>query len=462
MSKHGTFCLLTVAVMLALTVLACNGTNPTVTPATPLPTLAPPADTPNPVSSSLSNALTPAQTPTLFVAGAPTDTPIPPVSLTPTPVIPRACPPPGDPASPDQPASFDDYPTALGAYLSQGGSAQKMERLLHDWGAITDETGGLWSLDLTGDIEHEIVVALNDPMPEVDLPWPPGDVVIFQCQGGAVVPVYSGRLAIGEGSADSEESDKPQFTLERIEDVNGTGRADVVFVTSTCGAHTCSDRLYVIEWDGAGFVDRVPDMTDYPYATFNIDNGQILVDVGGIGSAGAGLQRSYQEAWVWDGKQFALTEQTVGPPTALVHYIHDGDGALAQGDYGAAIDHYERALEDNSLPSGLFLETEEQGVAVLKAYARFKLNVAYAASGDYRAAQSHYDLLVAEHPQGTPGFPYVFLAQVYGTEFLTNYEPDSACGAVTAIAEGDLAFAERLYAGYANPEYEAGDLCRVE
>lgn len=374
----------------------------------------------------------------------------------PTPVIPSACPPPGDPTPLRRPASFGDYPQALAAYLSQGGSAQGLERLLRDWGAITDAAGEVRSTDITGDIDSEIVVALMDPAPEFDLPWPSGDVFIFQCQDGVVVPAYQGRLATGQDPSDL------QFTLYKVEDVNDTGRADVVFGTSSCGAHTCWNRLYVVEWDGAAFVNRVPDMLDYPFATFTVGDGQILVDVAGIGSAGAGYQRSYQEIWRWDAVQFANTEQIVGPPTALVHYVHDGDDALVGGDYGEAINHYQTALDDISLPAGLFLETEEQGMAIVRAYARFKLVVAYAASGDRDSAQSQHSLLMAEYPEGTPGSPYALIGQAFWHDFSANGVPRLACAAAVAVAEDDPTLAERLYAGYANPEYEPADLCRLE
>jgi hypothetical protein len=146
---------------------------------------------------------------------------------------------------------------------------------------------------------------------------------------------------------------------------------------------------------------------------------------------------------------------------ALVHYVHDGDGALLRGDYAGAIGHYQGALGDASLPAGLFLESEEQGTAIVKAYARFKLVVAYASAGDGPGAQAQMDLLMAEHAEGTPGYPYALVAQAFWGDFVANGAPRSACAAAVALSEGDPALAERLYAGYANQVYEPADLCRL-
>jgi hypothetical protein len=436
--------------LLALAILACNRSTPSATPAAALPTL--PQQTPSARPTS-SPTVTPTHTPAPFLLPA-TAAP-----ASPTPVIPRACPPTGNPAPPERPAAFGDFAGTLAAYLSAGESTQGLISLLRDWGAITDDVGDVKSLDLTGDMNAEIVVALVDPTLESGSLWPPGDVLIFQCQGGAVVPVYRGRDGI---SQELNDLYYPYFDLHKIEDVNDTGRADVVYVTSTCGAHTCFDQLYVVEWDGANFVNRVPDMTEYPYPTFTVGDGQIQVHAGGIASAGAGLQRSYDEVWEWDGREFTRTSETVGPPTALIHYVHDGDDALAQGDYAGAIEHYQGALNETSLPSGLPLESEERGTAVVRAYARFKLVVAFAATGDAGDARSQYDLLQAEHPPDTPGHAYTLLGQAFWDAFAAGATPRSACAAAVTLAESTPTLSEQLYAGYANPTYEPADLCRVK
>jgi hypothetical protein len=270
-----------------------------------------------------------------------------------------------------------------------------------------------------------------------------------------VITAYRGRFPT------EEDWSWYSFHLVKIADVNNTGLLDLVYLTRTCGAHTCFDQLYVIEWDGTGFVNRVPGMEAYPYPTFTVGDGQIVVDSVGFGSVGAGIQRGQREVWTWNGQQFALTHQSGGPPQALIHYMHDGDAALLVGSHTQAIALYESALTDASLPSGLFPDEGPEAVAVVRAYARFKLLVAWAAAGDQATAGTHHNLLVQEHPQGTPGYPFTLLGQVFWNDLLANGDPRLACAAVIAAAQTDPTPAEVLYAGYGNPEYGPEGLCAL-
>ena len=145
----------------------------------------------------------------------------------------------------------------------------------------------------------------------------------------------------------------------------------------------------------------------------------------------------------------------------VIHYMHDGDAALALGSYAGATAQYESALTDGSLPSGLFPDAGPEATAVVRAYARFKLVVAWAAADDQATAGSHYSLLVEEHPQGTPGYPFALLGQVFWSSLLADGDPWLACAAVTAAAQSDLAPAGMLYAGYGNPEYGPEGLCAL-
>jgi hypothetical protein len=399
---------------------------------------APPASVSTPQATTPTATITPPQAPTparTLEAEAP-------------------CPPPGNPPAPPRPAFIEEYPAALAAYLSEGAGATEVESLLREWEAVTHDSGSVESLDMTGDRDDELVVFLVDPSPKAGvIQWPPGEVLIFQCEAGKVVPAFLGR------SADDEDWDWFTFQRQKLEDVNDNGLADLVYVGRTCGAHTCFDRLYVIEWDGAAFVNRALSMEAYPYPTFMVGQGQIHVDVGGIGSAGAGIQRSVQEVWTWDGVQYAFSEETVGPPLTLIQYTHDGDDALARGSYAEAIEHYLLALDTVDMDSGLFLGSEEDGLAVIQAYTLFKLVVSHAAAGDVASAETYFDRLLAGHLGGTLGHVYVRLAEAFWNDFMANGDAVRACQEAVAVAEVEPLSTGLLYAGYANPEYTPARLC---
>jgi hypothetical protein len=435
--------LFAVLACLLFTLGAC-GSGPAATPPvlateTPQPAAATPVDTPTHAPP----------TSTLAPTAAPTDLPTAIPSATPI----AACPPSGDPPPPPRPPSFDLYTATLTAYLDAGASPDAVEHLLLDWGAISDDLGGMEAVDMTGDASPEMVVQLVDPSPESGtVAGPAGDLLIYHCQAGAVRLAYQGR----EQAA--EDWEWFSFELDSIGDVDGDGLDDVDYRTRTCGAHTCFEQLHIVAWDGEGLSNVAAGMEAYPFPTFELGEGQVLVDVGGIGSAGAGAQRSYQEVWTWDGGSYALSEAVVGPPVSLIHFVHDGDEALAGGHYLEAIEHYQ-SMRASSLSSGLvFLDDVQQELAIVNAYNGFKLAVAHTAAGEASKADREFDRLRSDHPPGTPGQPFLVMADAFWAEFEAAGDAGAACSAV-AVAEGDGEIADLLYAGYANPEYTPEGLC---
>ncbi|MFC2031340.1 hypothetical protein ACFLWA_11520 [Chloroflexota bacterium] len=413
---------------------ACSS-RPAATPAavtteTPSPTIIAPVDTPTSTPP----------TSTLAPTAMPIETSVP------------ACPPAGDPLVPTRPASFEQYAATLTAYLNAGASKDAVEDLLSDWEAM----GQVEAVEMTGDSTPETVILLVDPSPEVDwVAGPAGDLLVYHCQEGAVRLVYQGRAQA------AEDWEWFSFELDATGDATGDMLDDVVYRTRTCGAHTCFEQLHVAAWDGASLSNVAAGMEAYPYPTFELGEGQVLVDVGGIGSAGAGVQRSYREVWTWDGARYALREAVVGPPVTLIHFVHDGDEALALGDYEESIEHY-RNMRASSLSSGLvFVDDTQRELAIVNAYNGFKLMVAHAASGETRDAETELERLRSDHPPGTPGDPFAVMADAFWAEFEVYGDAGAACAAAVAVSEGDPDVTELLYAGYANPEYTAEGLCRL-
>jgi hypothetical protein len=202
-------------------------------------------------------------------------------------------------------------------------------------------------------------------------------------------------------------------------------------------------------------------MEAYPFPTFMVGDARIHVDIGGVGSAGAGIQRSHEEVWTWDGGRYVLSEERIGEPLVLVQYAHDGDEALARGGYAEAIEHYLRAIESVGMDSGLFVGSEEDGLAVVQAYTLFKLVVTHAAAGDVDSAETYYDRLRDNHLEGTLGHLYVRLADAFWSGFASRGNAATGCQEAVAVAKVEPLSTDLLYAGYANPEYTPARLCEL-
>src|SRR5262249_47343814 len=62
---------------------------------------------------------------------------------------PGDCPPPGGPPPPPKPAAFNQFPQAIGLYLSQGGPPTILEAMLRGWGAMNEGAQVQANTDLT-------------------------------------------------------------------------------------------------------------------------------------------------------------------------------------------------------------------------------------------------------------------------------------------------------------------------
>jgi hypothetical protein len=432
-------------VLLALTLLGCGGIPDT------------------PVSSPGSSKAVPApttQAPSPEATVRPTDTPEPTVPPTVTPGLAAedVCPPPGNPKWPARPESLEEYAQVLSDFLTLGADAGALEATLLDWGALAPtespvlggEQDPLQSLDLTGDGVPEILAIVVDP--EAPFSPPPGDLLIFYCWEAAVVRAFS--------AMDVDGGAWLGYFLLEIRDLNGNGLPNVAYVSMTCGAHTCFHRLHIVEWDGVVFQNLIPDFEPLPYGTFEIGDGQVRAQAAGFASAGAGDQRSYHETWDWDGRIFALTDSHWGPPVVRVHFLYDGDDALMEGDYAAAIENYRAALLSTDMYTGLFLP--QAGEITLEAFARFKLLVAYAVTGDDTSLEETYQSLSDAVIEAADAYVYLLMAQAFRAEILAGRGPGVACEAAVAVAADYPKAVDSLYAGYANTMYyEPEDLCRV-
>ena len=293
----------------------------------------------------------------------------------------------------------------------------------------------------------------------------------------------SGHLTIG-GQQVSEHGqveqgiDIPQHAPEQADADRFTGLPggirlvpnqldEVAYTTRNCGAHTCFVQMHVVEWNAASqqFAATFPQDTAAPSGELEIKDvdgdgvTEIVQHVGGIGSAGAGAQRMFDEIYGWDGAQYALKTKVVTSPQFPIHTLNDADEATKNGNYAQAIALYQQVIDDQA---PLTFKTEDE-IPALRAYARYRLMLAYALSGDEVKAQAVHDELASQFATASaeaPGASFAGFANVFWDAYQGAKDVKAGCAQVVALAGSNTATFQILNDfGYANHLYTPEDMC---
>jgi hypothetical protein len=392
----------------------------------------------------------------------PTDLP-PTEAPPPTEVPPTAAsqePPPVEATLPDQPPDFADFPAVIADYLSAGGSVEGLESTLRAWGSIVDRWDSVFAdADLTGDTVPDVIVVAYAPEAQVPDPilWPTS-LMVFGSEDGAYRLLHI-----------VQSGDAPHFhlTIVSVADINASGTANLVYTSSTCGAHTCFVGVSALAYDPASgeMLDLLSGEVGGPYSSASIVDvdgdgvSEILVDVGGIGSVGAGPQRTYRETYVWDGERYVLSETVVTSELWPIHYVQDGDAAAEAGDYAAALDIYQEFLDQDD---PLMWTKDPDEIPGLRRYARYRVMLTHVLLGDDASAEAVYESLRGEVTLvlPVPEAGFVALADVFWESYAQTRDVGQACRAVVEYAGSHPTTFELLNLfGYANRQYAAEDMC---
>jgi hypothetical protein len=407
------------------------------------------------------------------------------------------CPPTGGqpPAiSPNAPGNsiVEKFEAQIRAYLDGGGSRQSLEAILGELSLTDGDT--TWQAkaqvateDLTGNGTADVVVSLAFYVPSQ---YADSTLFVFVCEEGHY---EGGAIAVMGGAAIGEEDVDPG--IRAIADLNGDGIREIAFsYVEILGTHANFTRVFrIIGWDGQEFADLV-ESEGYPPNGAAVMNGDgqfrdtdgdgtlelELTNGVGRGYMDSGPQRRRVDTWAWDGSAFLLSHSEYEPPAYRFQAVQDGDAASLRGEYGQAMDLYQRAISDGDLlgwsrrqlwPDDAYggspTPTPDPGErSRLSAYAHYRIMLLHLLHGKRDEALVAYRALGDGFPSGNPGHSYAAL----GTAF---WEAQAASGGLRDGCAGAVEYArahvaeilEPLGSGFygtAQRDYQPEDVCPFE
>jgi hypothetical protein len=383
------------------------------------------------------------------------ETPAPTLSmpvLTETPAIQisRPCPiPDGTPPLFDT-SVYEEVPGNLVQYLNSDGNLETLLLSLDEAGMVTMDPIGWVEDDFTGDGFNDIAILLHNPEPE--FMFIQGTLILNQCKEDHYEIVFQSTELMDWGAPEIFSS----------EDLNGDQVSDLLVGRQSCGAHTCFTQIEALLWNGETMQNQLQGTSDdMPSPTIEVDpeTKQITLIAEGIGSVGAGPFRRFLRKWTWDEEleAFLPSPDTYLPSNFRIHVLQDADQAAEKSEYGDAIALYTRVIEDDELLDYLDSTLERPQ---LGAYASFRLMLTYLLMNDVVEGEATHASIMTNYPADSPASDFIRMADIFWSEYEPSSDIGSACLAAQAFAASHQeTILDALYYGYANPAYEAQDIC---
>ncbi|MDX1601166.1 MAG: hypothetical protein R3191_06600 [Anaerolineales bacterium] len=366
--------------------------------------------------------------------------------VTPSPPERRPCPIPTSSAPAPTPAEPGQAAGQFFQFLNQGGNPQELATSGPNIDVARPDVDGDGWVDLAfivrGSQSNGIVT--------------PGTLLVFHCSQNSYQLVYTAP-------------DRPDLSAPAVhssEDLNVDGRDEILISRRSCGAHTCTAQVELLQWRGGSLENRLQGPTDdLPSPAIEVRPGsegepnRIAVTATGINSVGAGPFRPVTRIWSWDpdAQRYQASDEQLQPPEYRVHALHDADRAARSGDLERAASGYRRVIQDDGLRGWVEPERER---ALLSAFARYRLVAVELRGGQLDTVQQWLDELRATTESGGPGAAYVSLAETLWNEYQRSGDFTTACRAAREYAAAQSAqILDPLYFGYANPTYSAEDMC---
>lgn len=399
------------------------------------------------------NGQTPAA-PSEGAAASPTVTPA--VSSTPTsmsPVDPEKCAAP----EPDRifpESTYDALPAVIEDFLNQGGTLQQLDQGLYDLGFL-GQPQGIAAGDFDGNAQLDLAVVTINPFSSAVTPA--GELWFYLCQQG----IYQGYPAASQGGDATP-------IIKFLQDLDQDGAEELVASFASCGVHTCSERFAIFGWrqnEVANLLADSQEAVPSPQASLEGPDARgyyaLKIVSGGIGSVGAGPQRSRtlvytydpgQELWTFFGSQ-------LGQSDYRLHALHDADDLAEAEKFSEALALYQQVISNSALQDWQEPETER---AYLSSYAHLKMSEIYTLLERPEMARA----AIAEFEQaaftGSVGEPYLDVLRVFQRTWNGENLSETCTAVQDYVASRSVELLEPLgpqQFGYANREFQPRDFC---
>jgi hypothetical protein len=341
--------------------------------------------------------------------------------------------------------SVRELDDAVARFLSAGGTVQALETALRErWGVLGAEGVVRGDLDLTGEGVPEVIIT-------VVTPGEGGSLLIFGCFDGRYLPRYQ---ALIEGATAAP-------ALLNTVDINVDGLPDLLFSAEVCAGGACQYETGLVTWSRqlGRFISLLegPLRSEAPPVIQDVDGdrvGELVVRFDNPGNAQTGPLRTGVTIYDWNGIVYTRAITQLNPPRFRIQVIHQADEAFAAGAAQEAIALYNLALDSPALENWHNNDAE-----VLRAYALYRLLLAYADTGDRRLVETHQTVLQNYSDFDTAPV-YAALSIAFWNAFQTSNNLRSACAAVQDIIQARpeaLTLLNRY--GSRSPTYAPATLC---
>jgi tetratricopeptide (TPR) repeat protein len=353
-------------------------------------------------------------------------------------------------AVPERPAEFERYAPVIAGYLNDtDGDQDALRAMLNDWGALRHATD-LLRIDVDEDGVGELLLVIINPSPEYGIDAE-GDLLVLDFQNKGYQVGYS---AAG-GSV------LPDPALLEVDDLNEDGYTEIAYSSTSCGAHTCFTKVYIVSSGRGTYADLTAGGIEMayvePYFTDWDNDGvpELIMHGGTIGSVGAGPQRERTEVYRWDGAKYVLTETVLDYSNYLYFRVLDANQALLAGDYERAATLYREAIDSPYLD--VWMDEGERDD--LAAFSRYRLTLTFLIMGEAGQAEAAREELEAAQPENI----YTQVATVLWDAYQREGEHEAACQEVNDFAQLHPEVVQVLADyGYSNPTFTPAEVCPLE